>query len=204
MSFPLYYFLFPIALFALVYVIFILMDVYHLISFAEVHFIFLLLQNLKVSNMQYGNIIKQKQYEKIIYLLRRDTVTFVSRIFLLVVLAGVGYGLYFLLKLLFPALFINNISFAILILLGSVYALSIWLFFYTAFVNYFLDIWIVTNDRIIDIRQQGLFARTVAELDLFRVQDVTSECHGLFATIFDFGNVATDINLKAAYNGPLF
>lgn len=139
--------------------------------------------------MRYGNIIKQKQYEKIIYLLRRDTVTFVPRILLLAVLAGVGYGLYFLLKLLFPTLFINNSSLAVLILLGGVYALSVWLFFYTAFVNYFLDIWIVTNDRIIDIRQQGLFARTVAELDLFRVQDVTSECHGLFATMFDFGNV---------------
>lgn len=139
--------------------------------------------------MHYGNIIKQKPYEKIIYLLRRDTITFIPRVLLLVILVGVGYGLYFLLKILFPALFINNIPLAVLTLLGGVYALSVWLFFYTAFVNYFLDIWIVTNDRIIDIHQHGLFARTIAELDLFRVQDVTSECHGLFATIFDFGNV---------------
>ncbi len=139
--------------------------------------------------MHYSNIIKQKPYEKIIYLLRRDTITFIPRILLLIILAGVGYGLYFLLKLLFPALFINNNSLAILILLGSIYALSIWLFFYTAFVNYFLDIWIVTNDRIIDIHQHGLFARTIAELDLFRVQDVTSETKGLFATVFDYGNV---------------
>lgn len=139
--------------------------------------------------MQYGNIIKQKPYEKIIYLLRRDTVTFIPRILLLLILTAVGYGLYFLLKLLFPALFINNNALAVLILLGGVYAISILLFFYTAFVNYFLDIWIVTNDRIIDIHQHGLFARTIAELDLFRVQDVTSECHGLFATVFDYGNV---------------
>lgn len=139
--------------------------------------------------MHYGNIIKQKPYEKIVYLLRRDTVTFIPRILLLLILIGVGYGLYSLLKILFPALFINNIPLAVLILLGGVYALSIWLFFYTAFINYFLDIWIVTNDRIIDIHQHGLFARTIAELDLFRVQDVTSEAKGFFATVFDYGNV---------------
>ncbi|MEK7189399.1 MAG: hypothetical protein AAB666_00250 [Patescibacteria group bacterium] len=38
MAFPLFYILFPVALFAVIYAVFILMDVYHLISFAEVHF----------------------------------------------------------------------------------------------------------------------------------------------------------------------
>lgn len=139
--------------------------------------------------MEYKKVIKQKKYEKIIHLLRRDTVTFIPRIVLLLFLLGAGYGLYYLLNILFPALFIKNITLGILILAGTIYALSVWLFFYTAFVNYFLDMWIVTNDRIIDIRQQGLFSRIIAELDLFRVQDVTSECHGVFATMFDYGNV---------------
>lgn len=140
-------------------------------------------------SMTYARVIKQKTYEKIQYLLRRDLVTFIPYILLLLILLGVEMGLYFLLKTLFPMLFINNIGRAAMILLGSLYTLSVWLFFFTAFVNYYLDMWIITNDRVIDIRQHGLFARTVAELDLFRVQDVTSECKGLFATAFDFGNV---------------
>lgn len=139
--------------------------------------------------MTYANIIKQKPYEKIIHLLRRDVITFIPYILLLIILLAAEYGLYYLLKTLFPVLFINQIGLAAMVILGSIYALSVWLFFFTGFVNYYLDMWIITNDRLIDIRQDGLFARTVAELDLYRVQDVTSECKGLFATAFDFGNV---------------
>lgn len=139
--------------------------------------------------MLYSQVIKQKSYEQIVHLLRRDIVTFIPRVLLLIILLAVEFGLYFLLKNLFPGLFTKNISLGILILAATIYTLSVWLFFYTAFVNYFLDMWIVTNDRIVDIHQQGLFSRIVAELDLFRVQDVTSECHGLFATMFDYGKV---------------
>ena len=39
--------------------------------------------------------------------------------------------------------------------------------------------WIITNDRILDIEQHGLFARTVSELRLHRVQDVTAEIKAL-------------------------
>ncbi len=39
MSFPLYYILAPFALFSFIYAIFILMDLYHLAHFAEVHLV---------------------------------------------------------------------------------------------------------------------------------------------------------------------
>jgi len=144
---------------------------------------------LLIKYMLYSQVIKQKQYEKIVHLLRRDIVTFIPYVFFLIMLLAVEVGIYFLLKSLFPDLFLKNVSLAVLYILSFIYTLSVWLFFYTAFVNYFLDMWIITNDRIVDIRQMGLFSRTVAELDLFRVQDVTSEAHGIFATMFDFGNV---------------
>jgi len=38
MVFPLYYLLFVLAGFGIIYAIFVLMDLYHLISFAEMHF----------------------------------------------------------------------------------------------------------------------------------------------------------------------
>lgn len=139
--------------------------------------------------MTYSHIIKQKSYEKIIYLLRRDTITFIPHVLLFLLLLALEYGLYFILHTLFPVLFTNNVGQAVMLFLGAVYTLSVWLFFFTEFINYWLDMWFITNDRLVDIRQDGLFARTIAELDLFRIQDVTSECKGLFATMFDFGNV---------------
>ena len=39
------------------------------------------------------------------------------------------------------------------------------------------------------MNQKGLFSRIVTELDLFLIQEVTSEQHGFFGHIFDFGNV---------------
>jgi uncharacterized membrane protein YdbT with pleckstrin-like domain len=71
----------------------------------------------------------------------------------------------------------------------SIYYLSIWLFFFTSFADYYLDLWTVTNDRIVSIDQQGLFARTISELDLYKIQDVTSETKGFFPSIFNYGNV---------------
>ena len=52
-----------------------------------------------------------------------------------------------------------------------------------------LNVWIVTDHRIIDSEQLGLFNRTVAELNIVKVQDVEVKVEGLIATFFNFGNV---------------
>lgn len=75
------------------------------------------------------------------------------------------------------------------VLFISLYYLYIWLFAFFTFVDYYLDVWIVTNSRIIDIEQKGLFNRVVSEQKLYRVQDVTSEIKGFFSTFLNFGNV---------------
>jgi uncharacterized membrane protein YdbT with pleckstrin-like domain len=59
----------------------------------------------------------------------------------------------------------------------------------TQFTDYYLDTWIVTNERIINIEQKGLFSRIVSELHLNQVQDVTSETHGIVATFLSYGDV---------------
>ncbi len=71
----------------------------------------------------------------------------------------------------------------------AAYYLGIWVFFFSEFTDYYLDIDIVTNDRIVDIVQKGLFGRSVAELDLTRVQDVQSEIKGIIPTLLDYGTV---------------
>jgi uncharacterized membrane protein YdbT with pleckstrin-like domain len=70
-----------------------------------------------------------------------------------------------------------------LYLLGLLFTLFIiWVLYYT-------NMQVVTNIRIVDVDQISLFARTVSELNITNVQDVTSESHGLFATIFGYGTV---------------
>lgn len=60
--------------------------------------------------------------------------------------------------------------------------LAIWTFYY-------LNLQIVTDQRLVDISQHGIFHHRVSELDLSRIQDVTAETKGLFAMLFNFGNV---------------
>jgi uncharacterized membrane protein YdbT with pleckstrin-like domain len=55
--------------------------------------------------------------------------------------------------------------------------------------DYYLDVWIVTNYRVIGVEQRGLFNRVVAEYKLFRIQDVLAEQKGFFSTVVDYGNV---------------
>lgn len=77
----------------------------------------------------------------------------------------------------------------IIVILASIYCLSIWLLVFLEFTDYYLDTWIVTNERIINIEQAGLFHRTASELDLAAVQDTTAEIRGILQTIFTYGNV---------------
>jgi len=67
--------------------------------------------------------------------------------------------------------------------------LLLWVLFFVVFLDYYLDVWIVTNERIIDIRQKGLFRREISELPLDNVQDLTTEIIGIIPTLYDFGDL---------------
>lgn len=140
--------------------------------------------------MHVSTLIKQKPYERVVYVLRRHWFTFLPKILIFVILSVIPPILYLMITTLFPAVLLNDILVALGILFGSLYYLSILLFFYTEFIIFYLDMWVVTNDRIMDIEQLGLFSRTISELDLFRIQDVTTDVHGFFATLFDYGDVS--------------
>lgn len=71
----------------------------------------------------------------------------------------------------------------------AVWLLALWMMLFTVWTNYYLDIWIVTDKRIINIDQIHLFKRDVSTLRIERVQDVKVETHGFFATVFNFGNI---------------
>ncbi len=76
-----------------------------------------------------------------------------------------------------------------LVLVTSIYYIGVWLMYFHEFVDYRLDMWILTDQRIINIEQQGLFDRIISELSINKVQDVTSEVHGHAQTFLDYGNV---------------
>lgn len=61
--------------------------------------------------------------------------------------------------------------------------------FFIAWTNYYLDVFIITNKRIIDIEQIRLFVRDVAEVRLEKVQDVKVEIIGMLSSLLNMGNI---------------
>jgi len=127
--------------------------------------------------------------EKIIKILRRDIFILFKKIIMFVFLIILPFVFFYFVLFFQPDLLSGIIARPLIILGTSSYFLFIWLFFFFSFIDYYLDIWIITNERIIDVQQEGFFARTISEQRLYRVQDVTSEVHGFFPTILKYGNV---------------
>lgn len=79
-------------------------------------------------------------------------------------------------------------SVVILLALAS-YLLIVHALTLTEITDYWLDVWIVTSERVINTEQQGLFNRLVSEVHLGQIQDITSETKGLLETFLTYGDV---------------
>lgn len=134
--------------------------------------------------------------EKIIICTHRHWAAFLGAIFLtfiLIILPVVG-----LLILGFTSDIFQTGWRNIIILGGSVYYLIIFNFAFIEWITYYYDIYIVTERRIIDIVQTGIFNRSITELPLLRIQNSTSEIKGFLPTLFAYGNVVTETAGEAA------
>lgn len=74
----------------------------------------------------------------------------------------------------------------------GIYWLFVWMGAFGVFTNYFLDQWVVTNERIIDINQIDFWNREISSLFLNRIQNVETEIDGFFHTLFGFGTVSVE------------
>lgn len=60
---------------------------------------------------------------------------------------------------------------------------------YFAWYRYRHDIWLVTNQRLVDSLKRHWFHHQVASADLIDVEDIAVVRHGLLQTMFNFGDV---------------
>jgi len=136
-----------------------------------------------------NQIPNRQKDEKLVLFLRRHIIVLLGRWLLYIFLGLIPVILYFLLSYFQPQLLASKTIYPFLFLLASVYYLYITLFMFSAFIDYYLDVWIVTDQRIINIEQRGLFNREIAEQGLDRIQDVSGIQKGVLQTFFSFGDV---------------
>jgi len=127
--------------------------------------------------------------EKIILSLRRHWFVFFQKILKFIFWTILPLIVYLFLQSFFVEILTHPFIGPLLIVAASLYYLFIWLMLFYDWVDYYLDIWLVTDRQIINVRQIGLFNRTVSKQPLTRVQDVMAESKGFLPTFLHYGTV---------------
>ena len=127
----------------------------------------------------------QKPYENVELILRRHWLALLGHILRFIFLLAVGFSAY----IYYTAYSGYTDSSALALFLLSVFMMIIWVVLFVGLVDYFLDTWIITDHRIVDISQCGFFKRNISELRYPKIEDVTVEIKGFIPTMFDYGDV---------------
>lgn len=76
-----------------------------------------------------------------------------------------------------------------IIVFMSVYYLILSSYLFIEWITYYYDILIVTENTIVDIRQNNVFNREISHLHLRQIEDISSEVKGFFPTLFNYGDI---------------
>ncbi|HEY1645475.1 MAG TPA: PH domain-containing protein [Candidatus Saccharimonadales bacterium] len=134
--------------------------------------------------MNYGFTLQPG--ETISKVIHRSLISLLPYAFIAALLTVVGFGLSYSyninpgrISLGRGAVIIISITLFVLgtlILLGGIYIYS-------------HNVLIFTNLHLVEVEQNGIFGRVVSQVSFNREQDITGNRTGLFATIFNYGNV---------------
>lgn len=104
------------------------------------------------------------------------------------------YGMLAILVGIIPLLIFPLSDVALYIMIGVPFLVFAYWFYY--WIGWYYSVYIVTNQRLIDITQHGLFNRKVSEVGFDKVQSINYHIKGLQAALLKFG----DINVQT-YTG---
>ena len=68
--------------------------------------------------------------------------------------------------------------------------LALWILLFVYWTNYYLDVWVITDRRIVDIDQKTLFRRGMITTRVEKIQDITVEVDGILPTMFGYGKLS--------------
>ncbi len=129
--------------------------------------------------------------ETIVLEVRKHWIVFIGHAIFSFIAAVLPLVAYTLLLVFVPRTVAQQIisHFFLTLFVYSLWLLLIWVVLFIRWTNYYLDVWYITTERIIDIDQKGVFHREISNLRFDRIQDVTVEVSGVVATFFKFGNL---------------
>lgn len=128
---------------------------------------------------------KQHPDEKTILVVRKHWLTLFSSMAILFFLTLLPFIIYFFIK----SATWYYVFFSVYWFLVAVYFLILWNLLFYNIIMYYLDIIIITNKRVIENEQNGLFKYTASEVELSKIQDISVKVFGPLAEFLDFGDM---------------
>lgn len=126
--------------------------------------------------------------EQVALFIRRHWMAFLAWPVLAMIVLGVTTLAVFLLWQQ-PATSAPVVGRAWMILFYAMFTLSILFILLRAWMSYYLDVTIVTERRLVNIEQHGIFVRRISEQSLLRVQDVSARQSGALQHFLQYGSL---------------
>jgi len=124
----------------------------------------------------------QEKEEKIILLLRRHWVTNIGWFLMAVLMIYVP----FILKIVPLLDFLPSRFRLVLVMMWYLITLA---FIFEEFLIWFFNVYLVTDERIIDVDFISLAYRRITDAQIEKIQDITYQTGGLLKSIFDYGDI---------------
>lgn len=156
--------------------------------------------------MSYENLHLDSD-EKVILEVRKHWIVFAGIALGLLSVSFLPLAVFVLLKYFAPGILVLDLpgnDSALYTFLYILWLLVMWILFFIDWTKYYLDVWYVTEKRIIAVDQKNIFHREVSNLRFDKIQDVTIGVRGFIPTMLDFGDVrvqtASEDNLEFVLN----
>lgn len=130
----------------------------------------------------------QETGEKIILLLRQHIITLVPPAIITIILIFVPFFISSFLNLV-GVNFLDFLNAGQIFLLTVFWYLLIFGFAFYRFLFWYFNVYLLTNERIVDFDFRGILHKEISYAKLLQIEDVSPKTIGFFGTFFNFGNV---------------
>lgn len=120
----------------------------------------------------------QRKGEEVILVFRRHILTSIRGFLYLIVWTVLAVGAYWLWR--------DNIQMIWVSLALTIIGVLCWLY---SFILWYFSYYLLTSERLRQVRQKGFFKRTVVDLELSKVMTVSYGVPGIMGSIFNYGTI---------------